>query len=114
MIEVEWVQKDGISIATVAGRIDGRNADKFQRTIESGIDSETHALILDFAQVFFLSSAGIRASLKIAKNFNELDKQFAICTIPGQVGDVIEISGLARIIPVYNSQAAAINALKNS
>ena len=114
MIEVEWVQKHGVSIAMLDGRIDGRNADEFQHMIESGIDPGDYAVVLDFEQVFFLSSAGLRAFLRIARNFNKLGKQFAICTLFGQVGAIIELTGFGKIIPVYDSQAAAINALKDS
>ena len=82
--------------------------------IESGIDPGDYAVVLDFEQVSFLSSAGLRAFLRIAKNFNKLGKQFAICTLSGQVGAIIEFTGFAQIIPVYDSQVAAINAFKDS
>ena len=58
MIAVTWEQKDGISIATLDGRIDGSNADETQSMLESGIDSEDRALILDFEKVSYISSAG--------------------------------------------------------
>ena len=113
MLAVTWEQKDGISIAMLAGRIDGRNVDEFQHMIESGIDSGDYAVLLDFDQVYFVSNAGIQASLRIAKNFNKLGKQFAFCTLSGQVGTIVEVTRFNQIIPVYESQAAAINAFEN-
>ena len=71
MLVVTWEQKDGISIATLAGRIDARNTDEFQNTIESGIDSGAHAVILDFEQVFYISIAGLQTGLYIAQNLNK-------------------------------------------
>ena len=113
MLAVTWERKDGISIATLAGRISAKNADEFQHMIESGIDSEVHAVILDFGQVSFINIAGLQTGLYIAQNLNKRGKQFAICTVTGQVGDIVEFSGFDERVPVYESRAAAINAFEN-
>jgi len=112
MLVVAWEQKDGISIATLAGRIDARNADEFQNTIESGVDSGTHAVILDFEQVSYISIAGLQTGLYIAQNLNKRGKQFAVCAVSGQVGDIVEFSGFTERVPVYESRATAINAFE--
>ena len=98
----------------VCGRIDSSNADRFQRIVESGIDSEDQALILDFERVFFISSAGLRISLIISRKFNESGKKFGVCTLSDPIRNVLSISGFDQIIPIYESQAAAINAFETS
>ena len=112
MLAVTWEQKGGISIATLAGRIDARNADEFQNMIESGVDSGTHAVILDFEQVAYISISGLQTGLYIAQNLNKRGKQFAICTLSEQVGDIVEFSGFDERVPVYESRATAINAFE--
>ena len=112
--QVKWERKDGILIATLAGRIDSSNADEIQRMLESGIDSQDHTLLLDFEQVSYISSAGLRVCLIMAKQFSKPVKQFAICTLSDQVSAVVKFSGFDRVIPVYDSRAAAINAFENS
>ena len=80
-VQVKWERKDDILIAVLIGHIDSSNADRFQRIVESGIDSEDHhALILDFERVFFISSAGLRISLVLSRKFNDSGKKFGICT----------------------------------
>ena len=112
MLAVTWEQKGGISIATLAGRIDTRNADEFQNMIESGVDSGAHAVILDFEQVAYISIAGLQTGLYIAQNLNKRGKQFAICTLSEQVGDIVEFSGFDERVPVYESRATAISAFE--
>jgi len=112
MLVVAWEQKDGISIATLAGRIDARNADEFQNMIESGVDSGAHAVILDFEQVSYISIAGLQTGLYIAQNLNKRGKQFAVCAVSGQVGDIVEFSGFDERVPVYESRAVAVNAFR--
>ena len=112
-VQVKWERKDGISIAMPIGHIDSSNADEFQRIIESGIDAETHALILDFERVFFISSAGLRVSLVLSRKFNEPGKKFGICTLSDPIRNVLAISGFDRVIPIYDSRAEAIDAFEN-
>ena len=113
-IEVSWEQKDGISIATLAGRIDASNAGATQDMLESGIGPENRALILDLEKVSFLSSAGLRVGLRMARKFDKPGKQFGICTLSDPIRIVLTVSGFDRIIPIFASQDAAIHAFETS
>lgn len=75
---VKWSRRSGILIAMPVGRIDGTNYLECQNILESGIDPEEGALILDFAQLGYISSAGLRVCLVIAKKFNEPGKAFGM------------------------------------
>ena len=113
-VQVKWERKDDILIGILIGHIDSSNADRFQRIVESGIDAEDQALILDFERVFFISSAGLRISLVLSRKFNESGKKFGVCTLSDPIRNVLAISGFDQVIPIYESRAAAINAFENS
>ena len=113
-VQVKWERKDDILIGMLIGHIDSSNADRFQRIVESGIDAEDRALILDFERVFFISSAGLRISLIISRKFNESGKKFGVCALSDPIRNVLAISGFDRVIPIYDSRDAAINAFENS
>ena len=113
-VQVKWERKDDILIGMLIGHIDSSNADRFQRIVESGIDAEDRALILDFERVFFISSAGLRISLIISRKFNESGKKFGVCALSDPIRNVLAVSGFDRVIPIYDSQAAAIDAFENS
>ena len=113
-VQVKWERKDDILIGMLIGHIDSSNADRFQRIVESGIDAEDRALILDFERVFFISSAGLRISLIISRKFNESGKKFGVCALSDPIRNVLAISGFDRVIPIYESQAEAIDAFESS
>ena len=113
-VQVKWERKDDILIGILIGHIDSSNADRFQRIVESGIDAEDQALILDFERVFFISSAGLRISLVLSRKFNESGKKFGVCTLSDPIRNVLAISGFDQVIPIYESRAAAINAFESS
>lgn len=111
-VNVTWERKGGILIGSLEGRIDGSNASDFQSALESGIGTGDNALILDFEKVPFISSAGLRVGLVIARKFNEPGKKFGVCTLPDPVREVVVISGFDQLISVYGSQGEAIRALE--
>ena len=112
-VDIKWERKDSVRIALLNGIIDSSSAPQLQRALESGVAPGDQALVLDFEQVSFLSSAGLRILLIFGRKFNALDKQFGLCTLSASIRSVITISGFDQLIEVYDSQAEAVNAFKN-
>ena len=108
---VKWSRRAGILIAMPVGRIDGSNYLECQNILESGIDTDESALILDFAQLGYISSAGLRVCLVVAKKFNGPGKAFGICNLSSSIRDIVTVSGFDQIIPLYDSQSAAIETM---
>ena len=113
-IDIQWERNEGVLIAALVGRVDGGNADEFQRLLEAGIEPEDNALILDLRHLAFISSAGLRVGLIIARRFNEPGKRFGVCTLPTHIRGVITITGFDHLIAVYESRAAALSAIAGS
>lgn len=112
--DIKWERIQGILIAIVLGRIDGSNAGEFQSALEVGINSADQALLLDFERVSYISSAGLRVGLIMAKQFNKPGKQFGICSLSDPVREVISASGFDEIISIYESRDAAIGEFKKN
>lgn len=111
-VNITWERKGGILIGALEGRIDGSNAGDLQSALESGIGTGDDALILDFEKVPFISSAGLRVGLVIARMFNEPGKTFGVCTLSEPVREVVAVSGFDQLISVYGSQDEAVRALE--
>lgn len=109
--QVKWSRRDGILIAAPVGRIDERNYIEVQDTLESGIDPDERAMILDFAQLGYISSAGLRVCLIVAKKFNTTGKAFGICNLSDSIREIFSVSGFQGVISTYASQRAAIEAI---
>ena len=108
---VKWSRRAGILLAMPVGRIDGSNYLECQNILESGIDPDENAMLLDFGQLGYLSSAGLRVCLVVAKKFNQPGKAFGICNLSDSIRDIVTVSGFDQIIPLYETQSAAIEAI---
>ena len=109
--QVKWSRREGILIAAPIGRIDGNNYIEVQNALESGIDPDERALILDFAQLGYISSAGLRVCLIVAKKFTPEGKAFGICNLSASIREVVTVSGFHGIMSIYDSQSAAVEAV---
>ena len=112
--DIKWERIQGILIAIILGRIDSSNAYEFQRVLEDEINATDQALLLDFERVSYISSAGLRIGLIMAKQFNEPGKQFGICSLSEPVREIVVASGFDQIISIYESRDAAIGEFKKN
>lgn len=107
-LDVHWKRSDDVLIGVLTGRIDTGSSDTLQRTLDSEIGPDSATLILDLAQVSYISSAGLRVCMGAAKRFRGDGRHFGICALSKSVRDVVSISGFDQIIAVYESQSEAL------
>ena len=69
------------------------------------------ALILDFEQVSYISSAGLRVLLVTAKTLQGNGAELALCSLDDPIREVFGISGFDSIIPIHDSRAEALAAV---
>lgn len=112
-IDIGYERKEGILIGLPSGRIDTANSEDLQNKLDAEIKAEDQALILDFGQISYISSSGLRVVLRMAKRFNEPGKKFALCSLSDSVHEVFTISGFGKLLSIYESQATAISDVKN-
>ena len=89
------------------GRLDANWADLVAKSIETAIRAGHHEVDLDFAEVSYISSAGIRILLKYAKQLKAARGALRVVRPTDAVLSVIRLSGLAGILlhPAAASEA---------
>ena len=102
---------DGVLSAQVGGRIDGSNAAEFEETIRTAIEESDRAVIMDFEQLLYISSAGLRAVLITAKSLWKQDTRFALCSLSDQIRTVFKSTGFDRMISIHDSRREALDSL---
>ncbi len=70
-MRINWEQRDGAAIARIEGRIDSSNTMEFERVLESGLNPTAKTVVMDFEKVAFMSSAGLRVVLMLAKQLRK-------------------------------------------
>ena len=87
--------------ATLSGRMDAITAAEFTNQLESWISEGQKSFAIDCRQLDYISSAGLRAILIIAKKVRGLDGKLQLAALQESVQTVFEISGFDKIIPLF-------------
>ena len=110
-MELDVERHAGTLIAKATGRIDGVNAGDFEQSLSGAIDDSDSAVIVDLADLSYISSAGLRAVLLTAKSLSRRSAKFALCAPSKPIREVFEISGFDKIIDIHDSREAALSAV---
>lgn len=105
--------REHVLVANIGERIDGSNALDFQNALAALIDDSERDVILDFENLKYISSAGLRVILMTAKTVQRQGGRLMVCSLSESVREVFKISGFDRIIPVEDSQEDAIAATRS-
>ena len=98
-------------IAKANGRIDSSNSREFHSSLEAAIAKDDPAVVLDFEDVTYISSAGMRVILLTAKSLQSKGVKFVLCSMRESIREVFNISGFDKIIPIHGSQSEALAAV---
>ncbi len=112
-MEIKTEQENGTLVVQVDGRIDGATAPEFESMIKNVISDDDRAVIVNFEGVSYISSAGLRAVLLVAKQLSQSNTKFALYALGELTREVFEISGFDRIIQIHGSKADALASTAN-
>ncbi len=109
MVDINVQTTDAsVTLVEAVGRIDSMNANQFGEALVSEIDKGRVQLVLDLAQVDYMSSAGLREIVKALKMVKRGDGDLRIAQPSGRVLEVLEMAGLDTILQIFPSQEKAL------
>lgn len=111
-MEVETQREGDILVFKPKSRISGLEAKEFQQVLSKGITDEDLYVVINFAGVSFISSAGLRAILFAGKSLSQRKGKLALCSFPDSIKEIFAISGFNRILSIYETQQEAVAGIK--
>jgi anti-anti-sigma factor len=101
-VEIQFIEKEGVVVATVSGRMDALTAPDFEKGMAVCL-TEGGRLVLDFSGLEYISSAGLRVLVALAQGVKATDGAIAFCGATGLVKKVFGIFGFQNLVPVYDT-----------
>ena len=105
---VEIGKEKNVKIVSVKGALDAMSAPEFERRLFAFIDDGDINFIVDFGELDFISSAGLRSILRLGQTLKAKKGQIRFCGLQEQAAKVFKISGFSSLIPVHQSVAEAL------
>lgn len=98
------------TIIRVEGRLDAASAPILENKLGELIIAGKKQLVLDFAKVDYLSSAGMRLLLSTTKKLKASDGRLYFCSVNEEVMEIIKMAGFERILSIFPTEQEALNA----
>ena len=99
-----------VNVIEVAGRVDSANAPKLQERAAAIFTAGGGAVLLDLAKVEYISSAGFRSLLLLARQAKEVKSPFVLCGLTPKVRQLFDLGGFLDLLPVAATREEGIAA----
>lgn len=110
-MEIKTEIRNGATIVEIVGNMDSNTAPEAQGAILPLIVPDCR-MVLDMDQCNYVSSAGLRVLLMIAKLLASKGGQCALATVSDEIKDVMDITGFASFFKTYDTVSAAVEAFR--
>lgn len=107
-MEITKTYRDGASILAIAGRIDTATAPALEQAINQEIERQNRRILLNFSQVTYISSGGLRVLLATAKKLKNPGDRFALCSLSAEVAKILKLAGFTSIFSISPTEGEAL------
>ena len=108
-MEISTRTSNDIHIVAIAGSLDSTTSPAAQKALDAVLAGARN-IALDFTQLDYISSAGLRVLLGAAKQLRGSGGTLRMFGLNQSVREVFEISGFSAILSVYPTETEALGA----
>ena len=97
-----------VKVLAFEGRLDTGTSPDAQQQLTRLIEEGETKILVNLEKVDYISSAGLRVLLVVAKQLKTTDGELRICSLNEVVKEVFDISGFDMILPISTSESEAL------
>lgn len=112
-IELRTEQIEGVLVISLSGEIRSLDARGFHKKLWEATGGPDKFTLLDLERLTYISSAGLRSILMVAKRLRESKVKFAVCSLSGATEGIFKMVAFDKVIDVFESRSEAIEAIRD-
>lgn len=101
--------QEDVCIVSIQGSIDSATAPDLENHLMTNIEDGKTNIVINFMQVDFMSSAGLRVLLEVVKKIRETGGDLYLSAISPEVERILSISGFTSIMLVFADNSGAVD-----
>ena len=105
----EIEEQDKALLFRLDGRLDATSSPHLENKLNEQVEAGQKNILLDFGQVDYLSSAGMRLLLSATRRLAKDGGKLALCSIGDDVMEIIKVAGFERILHIYSTEQEALS-----
>ncbi len=111
MIDLHETQTGDITSVELSGKMDASTTPEIEARLMGMIRGGKKYLSLNFSQVTYLASSGLRMLLVVVRQINDLDGRLVLCQLDKTMLDTLEVTGFSPYFKIVASQEEALKIL---
>jgi anti-anti-sigma factor len=100
---------EDIVILGVQGRLDSTTSPAVEERLLTLIEQGERRLVVDCAQLVYISSAGLRVFLIAAKRMKQAQGRLVLAALRPEVREVFDLTGFSTILQIHPTRTDALN-----
>jgi anti-sigma B factor antagonist/stage II sporulation protein AA (anti-sigma F factor antagonist) len=110
-VEINVEQEGDILIVRLDGRLDASTTPVVEKKLAKVLEA-SKKMAIDFTNVDYLSSAGMRLLLSMTKKMHAKEGQICFFGMSEDVLEIIRMAGFERILKIFNTKSEALKSFK--
>lgn len=107
-MEVRQSKQGDVMVLGPIGRLDTKTSTDFENIITETLKSGEKRFVIDLSLIEYVSSAGLRVMLMLAKKLPGLDGSLALCGMPDNVKEVFDVAGFTSVFTIAGTEEEAL------
>jgi anti-anti-sigma factor len=107
-MEIQKRKEKNMMVVSIKGRLDALTAPELEKDLLETIAGGEEGFIMDLSGLQYISSAGLRTLLVLAKKLKSGQGEILFTGLKGPVEEVFKISGFYSIFKIFDSLEAAL------
>jgi stage II sporulation protein AA (anti-sigma F factor antagonist) len=104
-----------VLVVSLHGDLDHHAVEQIRDKIEAQLEkSHYQGLVMSFRNIDFMDSSGLGLILGRLRTVSQHGGQMALCEVSPPLQKLFEMSGLLKVLPVYEVEDVAVQAVKGA
>ena len=105
---LQKIEHPNATIFHIKGRLDSSTTPELEQCILNRFEQGIKNLILDFSELEYINSAGLRILVMSYQRLHPLGGQVMVCGVRDYIAEIFDISGYNRVFLMYPDLDQAI------
>lgn len=106
-MEIKEEKRGKVKIVGLRGRLDASSSPGVEKQLQALIQGEDR-LVLDFSELTYISSLGLRVLIVVAKNVQKVNGKLALAGLNDHIYEIFRIAHFTSIFSIYPSCEEAV------
>tara|TARA_B100000965_G_C19103299_1_gene545833 strand:+ start:197 stop:544 length:348 start_codon:yes stop_codon:yes gene_type:complete len=110
--KIERESQEDVDVLRLSGQLDAHTFPTLQRELEGMPKGKPPRVVLDCADLQYVSSAGLGVLKKMSREFREQEGDLRLSSLTDKIANVMNLLGFSQVIQVFGELDDAVDSFK--